>query len=67
MKLKARAIIFSHLSDAQEESSMGLVQSVQSHLNFVKFIITECDGELNQKIDADELWARFIQTPYYRG
>ena len=56
----------SHLSDAQVELSLGLKLSVDSHINFVKYIVVRYN-DLNTEIDADELWSEFILTPYYKG
>ena len=67
METKASFIVMSHLSDAQEQSAMGLKLSVQSHVNFAKYVISECNGDLNKLIDADLMWTKFMKTPYYIG
>jgi hypothetical protein len=66
MKIKASIVVMSHLSDAQVELSLGLKLSVDSHINFVKYIVVRYN-DLNTEIDADELWSEFILTPYYKG
>ena len=53
MKIKLRTIIMSHLSDAQEEISMGYAKNGTIHnINFVKYLLlTHVD--LNTEIDAE--------------
>ena len=65
--IKAEMVVMSHLSDAQEEINMGLKLSVNSHINFAKYVILHCKGDLTQEIDADGLWEKFMETPYYKG
>ena len=57
---KAILIVSSHLSDAQEIILNSLGVEAIKRINFIKFVIWHCKGDLNQKIDADELWAKFI-------
>jgi len=66
METKASFIVMSHLSDAQENSEMGFKLSVHNHINFSKYIIQECKGDLNKLIDADLMWRKFVKTPYYK-
>jgi hypothetical protein len=67
MITKASIIVMSHLSDSQEELNMGLKHSVNSHINFAKYVILQTKGDLNTEIDADALWEAFMLTPYYKG
>jgi hypothetical protein len=67
MEVKAEIVVMSHLSDAQEELGMGLKNTVQSHINFAKYVILKCKGDLTKDIDPDTLWEAFIQTPQYKG
>lgn len=56
MNIKASIVVMSHLSDIQECLSsipMG------KRINFIKYIILDCKGDLTQEIDADELYAKF--------
>jgi len=59
MKIKLRTIIMSHLSDAQEEISMGYAKNGTIHnINFVKYLLlTHVD--LNTEIDADYEYGQF--------
>ena len=69
MKTKASIVVMSHLSDAQEENnsfftaflpaSVMVKSPIDEHINFAKYIILYCKGDLNQEIDADELWKQF--------
>ena len=67
MMIKAQMVVMSHLSDAQEELNMGLKVSVDSHINFAKYVILQTNGDLNTMIDADMLWNLFMKTKYYKG
>ena len=61
METKASLIVMSHLSDAQECLGAGMSQeNANRNINFAKFIILECKGDLNQLIDADLIWEKFI-------
>jgi hypothetical protein len=66
-EVKAEIVVMSHLSDAQMELNMGLKLSVQSHINFAKYVILHCKGDLTKDIDPDALWEKFIETPQYKG
>ena len=60
-KTKAKLVIMSHLSDAQELVSMpnrGLI--VNQLINFAKYLILTTNGDLNMEIDADLMWDKFI-------
>ena len=58
--MRAEMVVMSHLSDVQEEISFGYASDgINYKINFIKFIIFECDGDLNKEINPDELWKRF--------
>ena len=61
---KASLVVMSHLSDVQEEvkSKDPFIGSITMRLNFAKYIILQTKGDLNQKIDADKLWEKFMKT-----
>ena len=62
METKASMIVMSHLSDAQEAS--GNKNEVRIPINFAKYIIAKTHGDLNQEIDADQLWEEFSKTRF---
>ncbi len=49
----------SHLSDAQEIINTQTEVGATQHINFAKYIILQCGGDLNKEIDPDELWDAF--------
>lgn len=58
--MKAYMIVLSHLSDVQEEVNFGYAKNgIVFHVNFVKYVIQECNGDLNQEIDPDAMWKTF--------
>ena len=66
---KASLVVMSHLSDIQEANNLGLKmpQSINTSLNFVKFIILRTKGDLNQEIDADQMWDEYTKTLINKG
>ena len=56
MKLKAIIVVMSHLSDAQESMNPNSNEDI----NFAKYIILQCEGNLNQEIDPDAMYDKFI-------
>jgi len=63
--VKASIVVMSHLSDAQE-----LIGSTKHDIhaneviNFAKYVILQLGGNLNQDIDADAMYKRFLaKTP----
>ena len=54
-ELNAKIVIFSHLSDAQENVSMGNSEMANKHINFVKFIIQQSGDNLYQVFEEDKL------------
>jgi hypothetical protein len=69
MKTKASIVVMSHLSDIQEivSNNLHMPQSINSSINFAKYIILHCKGDLNQEINADELFEEFMKTSFYKG
>jgi hypothetical protein len=63
MKIKASLVVMSHLSDIQEQLNWQLTEvernEIADNINFVKFLILQCNGNLNQEIDADEMWKKY--------
>ena len=59
---KAILIVSSHLSDAQELIIRRMMIEGNQHINFAKYVMWHCKGDLNQKIDADKFWEEFIKT-----
>lgn len=66
---KASLVVMSHLSDVQEiiDNKLDMPLSISSSLNYVKYIIIHCKGDLNQEIDERELFSEFMKTVYYKG
>ena len=61
MKLKAKLVIMSHLSDAQESIGVGMSQeSANRHINFVKYLIMYCGNDLEQEIDPDKMYEMYL-------
>jgi hypothetical protein len=56
-KEKASLIVMSHLSDAQESN---IKPNSDLNINFAKFIIMWCKGDLTQEIDGDEMWEKYL-------
>ena len=61
MKEKALLIAMSHLSDAQQLVQMNEPKLAERDINFVKYILLSCNGDLNQEIDPDDVWERFLE------
>lgn len=51
---RASLVVMSHLSDAQENLTIS-----HERINFAKYIIFHCDGDLNKEINPVELWNKF--------
>jgi hypothetical protein len=54
---KASMIVMSHLSDAQELSNPA---NARLNIDFAKFIILQTNGDLNQEIDAEVMWEKYV-------
>ena len=50
----------SHLSNAQEEIGFMVGSSAIESINFAKYVIIETKGNLNQDIDADAMYTKFL-------
>ena len=50
-------IVMSHLSDAQELSNPA---NARLNIDFAKFIILQTNGDLNQEIDAEVMWEKYV-------
>ena len=61
MTTKASIVVMSHLSDAQELLSRSSGLEIKKRINFAKYVILKCNGDLNQEINPDKLWSEFIQ------
>lgn len=63
MKIKASMLIMSHLSDAQEMLNMlddhKFANSINGEINFAKWILMKLNGDVNQEIDADEIYKEY--------
>jgi hypothetical protein len=63
MEAKASMIIMSHLSDIQEMSfsikDQDLAQDISERIQFIKYLIFKCEGDLKQEIDADKMYMKF--------
>ena len=63
MNIKAKIVIMSHLSDAQEEISMGYATNCTLfHINFIKYLILHCGDDLDQMIDHDHMYQMFQES-----
>jgi hypothetical protein len=65
MKTKASIVVMSHMSDAQEllgaQDTALSSEYCRLHLNFAKFVILQCKGNLNKEIDADKMYEVFTK------
>jgi hypothetical protein len=66
---KASLVVMSHLSDVQEAINLKLNMpcTMNSSLNFVKYVILHCKGDLNKVIDERALFNAFMMTDNYKG
>jgi hypothetical protein len=60
-KIKASMVVMSHLSDAQELISYCCGSSASEDINFAKYVILQTKGDLNQEINADEMYKEFLK------
>jgi hypothetical protein len=61
MKTKASIVVMSHLSDAQEQVSLGLHPTdINRHINFAKYVMLQTKGDLTQEIDPDAMYEEFL-------
>lgn len=59
MEVKAKIVVMSHLSDAQELAMRTSGVDVSLHINFAKFVILQCEGDLNKDIDPDAMFEKY--------
>ena len=57
----------SHLTDASQYAHYMCGNSAVSSINFCKYVILHCNGDLNVEIEEEKLWNEFMQTPNYKG
>ena len=62
MKKKALSLIIKHLNDIQIMSTIDAtaIEIMNRDIDFAKWLISECEGDLNQEIDVDEMWDKFL-------
>ena len=53
-------VVMSHLSDAQEMISYSCGSEASDRINFAKYIILKTGGDLNQEIDADQMYTDYL-------
>jgi hypothetical protein len=61
MEMSAKMVVMSHLSNAQEEIGFMVGSSAIESINFAKYVIIETKGNLNQDIDADAMYSKFLE------
>ena len=66
LMLKASLVVMSHLSDAQEMISHSNSVWANDHINFAKYVIMKCKGDLNKEIDADEFWTKYVGSKFFK-
>ena len=57
--IKASTVVMSHLSDTQEMIEVGMKLNAVKRINFAKYIILQCKGDLTQEIDPDKMYKEF--------
>lgn len=64
MEVRAKIVVMSHLSDVQFEMGMNPmpIERINNRINFAKYIMLECKGDLTQDINPDELWKKYLET-----
>ena len=58
--MKAEIVVQSHLNDADIELAFN-VEQAKHRIQFVKFIVWKLNGNLQQQIDADEMYSEFVE------
>lgn len=68
MEMKASMVVMSHLSDAQEITRVSPAilrdiygEQANEHIDFAKYIILKCNGDLTKEIDPDKLYKDFLE------
>lgn len=62
LTVKARIIVMSHLSDAQEHCYRAMSAEAITRINFAKYIILKTGGDLSQEINPDQYWGEFQKS-----
>jgi hypothetical protein len=63
MKIKAKMVIMSHLSDAQECIGIGMSQEkANSHINFAKYLLFHFGEDLSIEINANAWYNTFLES-----
>jgi hypothetical protein len=62
MKTKAKLVIMSHLSNAQEMINHSNSQWAIDCINFAKYLLLHCGNDLEQEIDADYMYRMFQES-----
>ena len=64
MKIRTSIVIMSHLSDVQEMLNMlddhKFASAINDKVNFAKYVLMKSNGNVNQEIDADEMYNKFL-------
>ena len=61
MKMKAELVVQSHLSDSLIEMGFD-IKRTQLRVRFVKYIISELEGDLSQWIDPEAMYEEFTKN-----
>lgn len=59
MNVNAEIVVMSHLSDAQELMNNAGNREANMRINFARFVILQCNGNLNQEIDPDAMFEKY--------
>ena len=63
IKVAARIVITSHLSDSQECMARGEMSKAYRHVNFAKWLVGR-HADTNDQVDADAEWDLFVNTKW---
>ena len=66
-KEKASMVVMSHLSNAQEMMNKGIPLWANNYINFAKYVVMKCKGDLTQEINPKALWRTFAETRFYKS
>jgi hypothetical protein len=65
MKIRARIVLLNHLSDLQIETNINQTPDVEKlirvRIAFVKYLVFNLKGDLDQEIDADQMYKTFLK------
>jgi hypothetical protein len=57
--IKASIVVMSHLSDAGFLNVQVKPLDSNIHINFAKYIILQCGGDLTKDIDVNKMWNEY--------